>query len=388
MAASLRIALASDWFAPRRGGIEAQLLQLSSRLAQRGHHVDVLTSTPRSSDGDGFRVLRVGSPTLPGLDLAFSPTLIRDLQRELGRGYDVVHAHVSVVSPVGYTAAVVARSLGLPTVVTFHSILRHKRHLLRAMNAVTNLAASSVMWTAVSELVASQVRWALRKTEVGVLPNGIDLAFWGAVRQDAPHREGIVTLVSAMRLHRKKRPRPLLAAFGRAVSGAATPVVLHIVGDGPERPAMERDIRAFGLDRGAVRVEMPGWLSAEALRSAYAAADGFVLASTRESFGIAALEAAAAGLPVIAMAESGSREFLADFGNSSLCDDDEDLARTIARFLAEPAPRSLTPVETTPLRRYDWSAVLSEHEATYRHAITRAEENLAAVVSSAPRIPS
>lgn len=369
----MRIAIATDWFAPRRGGIEAQLLHLAAGLAGRGHHVDVLTSTPGATGGEGFSARRVGRTTIPGTQLALSPAIAGALRRELERGYDVVHAHVSVVSPVGYAAAGVARSMGLPTVVTFHSVLRLKRYLLRALNAVANLSSSSVVWTGVSDLVASQVRTALAGAHVSVLPNGIDLAFWSAARRDPASRNGQpLTLVSAMRLHRKKRPRQLLSAFASASSAFPVPVLLRIIGDGPERAAMERDIRSLGIEHGPARAEMSGWLSPEALRAAYTDADGFVLASRRESFGIAALEAAAAGLPVIAMAESGSHEFLADESMNLLCADDEHLARTISRFIADPELRARDRGDPARLTRYDWPEVLSKHEAAYDRAIKRA----------------
>lgn len=368
----MKIAIATDWFAPRRGGIESQLFQLATGLEGRGHQVDVLTSTPGASDGVGFNVRRLAGTTIPGTQLAFLPTVFGAVHRELRRGYDVVHAHVSVVSPLGYAAAAVARSSRLPTVVTFHSILRHKRHLLRAVNAMVNLSGSSVVWTGVSELVASQVRETL-DAEVGVLPNGIDFGFWSAASGGSPPRTGeAVTLVSAMRLHRKKRPRRLLSAFKDAVSACAVPAVLRVVGDGPERPAMERDIRALGLNHGRARVEMPGWLSSEALRSLYATADGFVLASSRESFGIAALEAAVAGLPVIAMSAAGCREFLAKGSRNILCTDDSDLTDAITRFLADARLRSRDPNDSAWLKRYDWPSVLAEHEAAYGRAIRRA----------------
>ena len=369
----MRIAIATDWFAPRRGGIEAQLLQLAAGLAGRGHDVDVLTSTPGASDGQGFSVRRVGRTTIPGTQLALSPAIVGALRRELDRGYDVVHAHVSVVSPVGYAAAGVARSMGLPTVVTFHSVLRLKRHLLRATDAVANLSNSAIVWTGVSELVASQVRAALRGAQVSVLPNGIDFGFWSAARRQGTPRNGQpVTLVSAMRLHRKKRPRQLLSAFAAASSAFRVPALLRIVGDGPERAAMARDVRSLGLEHGQARVEMLGWLPPEALRSAYADGDGFVLASKRESFGIAVLEAAVAGLPVIAMAESGSHEFLAPEARHLLCRDDEDLALTLSRFISDPDLRSRDRGDSARLQRYDWSSVLSAHEATYDRAIKRA----------------
>jgi glycosyltransferase involved in cell wall biosynthesis len=371
----MKIAIVSDWFAPRRGGIEAQLLELTRRLGAAGNQVDVLTSTPGAAGEPGIHVRPLRVFTLPVIQLALSPALPGALRRELARGYDVVHAHVSVVSPVGYAAAAVARWLGLPTVVTFHSVLRHKRHLLRIANALAGIGRSAVLWSAVSEAVARQVRSAIRDADVCVLPNGIELAAWGGVEHAGDtaraHRDGVM-LVSTMRFQRKKRPLPLIRAFARAASRANVPARLCIIGDGPERPAMEREIHDLGLMAGAARVELMGWRDHAELRAIYAGADGFVLPSTREAFGIAALEARAAGVPVIAMETSGATEFLRHDVDALICDDDQDLARSIARFLGDAALRQRLARARVSLDRYDWAGVVAEHQKVYRRAMARA----------------
>ena len=137
---------------------------------------------------------------------------------------------------------------------------------------------------------------------------------------------------------------------------------------------------------GEHRVELPGWLSHEQLRSLYGDADGFVLASTREAFGIATLEAAAAGLPVIAMLSAGSSEFLSDGRNALLCRDDADLVRALTVFVADATMRARLRPSSEPLRRYDWSVVLAQHEDTYRRA-RRLSEAVAVGVASTPYSP-
>jgi glycosyltransferase involved in cell wall biosynthesis len=365
----MRIAIATDWFAPRRGGIEAQLTRLADALGERGHSVDVLTSMPGAADGAHFRVRPLDVGTLPGLGMSVSPLLSSRIRRVLRDGYDVVHAHVSVVSPVGYAAAATARGLELPTVVTFHSILRAKTFLLRAVNALARVSSGPVLWSGVSALVASQAERALG-VPVAILPNGIDLGYWRAPQ--AGRNAGPVTLVFAGRFHRKKRPRELVRAFAAATRSSG-PARLILVGDGPERAAIERDIRKLGTD-GAVdaRVELRGWLPRESLRALYAECDAFASAAARESFGIAVLEARAAGLPVIAMRAAGSTEFLVNDGNALLCGDDDELSRRLAAFIGNASLRVRLAAGPVALERYDWAAVLSEHEAAYRRAMTRA----------------
>jgi glycosyltransferase involved in cell wall biosynthesis len=262
----------------------------------------------------------------------------------------------------------------------------YRRHLLRAANVAEGLTNSAVAWTAVSELVASQVRESVRSSDVRVLSNGIDLEYWQAARASGDRRRSPLTLVSAMRLHRKKRPRQLVESFAHAVSRAQVPARLIIVGDGPERRSLERLARELGLVTGEPRVEMRGWLSHEELRAVYGNAHAFVLASTREAFGIATLEAAAAGLPIIAMESAGSSEFLSHGRNALLCGDDADLVRALTSFMADATIRAELSASVEPLRRYDWSVVLAQHEDTYQRA-RRLSDAVAVGAGSAPNSP-
>src|SRR5204862_7263643 len=76
-AISVRIALATDWFAPRVGGIESQLQQLAVRLSERGHSVDVLTTTPGDPGSGGFAGRRLDGLTPPGVGVAGAPGVAR-----------------------------------------------------------------------------------------------------------------------------------------------------------------------------------------------------------------------------------------------------------------------------------------------------------------------
>lgn len=366
----MRIAIATDWFAPRQGGIEAQLVSLAERLARRGHDVTVVTSTPNAAGGSGYTVRGIDGLRLPGTAVIAAPSLLRDLRRAV-EGFDVVHAHVSVVSPLGYGAAFAAASQRLPTVVTFHSVLRLKRAALALVNAVARLDRADVIWTAVSDLVRSQVSRALG-TGVAVLPNGLDLEFWRAERGEARRSvSDAVTFVSAMRMHRKKRPRALLRAFARAVSQAGMPARLILAGSGPELAALRADARRLDSSA-AARVEFRDWQNPLALRSLYREVDAFVMPSRHEAFGIAALEARAAGLPVIASRDAGCREFLRHDETALLFSDDADLANTMARLMCVPGLRQRLANGNDDLGRYDWNRIIDAHERAYLAAITLA----------------
>jgi glycosyltransferase involved in cell wall biosynthesis len=112
--------------------------------------------------------------------------------------------------------------------------------------------------------------------------------------------------VAMMREDAKRESYSLLAdALGQLSS---LPWQLLVVGDGPARAAIESMLRALGEDR----VRFSGLIPEDALPPVYAAADLYVWPAVREAYGIALLEAQAAGLPVVAGREGGVAEVVAE----------------------------------------------------------------------------
>jgi glycosyltransferase involved in cell wall biosynthesis len=105
-----------------------------------------------------------------------------------------------------------------------------------------------------------------------------------------------------------------------------------IIGDGPQRGAVERTARR--LD---VPARFTGRLSPEGIREVFATCDVFTQASVLESFGIAALEARTFGLPVVARAQAGTSEFIHGGVEGLLAVDDTGLADALALLGRDPA---------------------------------------------------
>jgi glycosyltransferase involved in cell wall biosynthesis len=153
----------------------------------------------------------------------------------------------------------------------------------------------------------------------------------------------------------------------RFVAGAPA-MRLVVAGDGPERAAMRRLADELGVGD---RVELPGRLDRAALRALYARSHAFVLPSERESFGIAALEARTAGLPVVAMLASGARDFIRQGVDGLLARDDAELARHISRIaLDAPFREYVRHHNAAVVPPFDWREVRDLHLQFY--ALSRA----------------
>lgn len=348
------------------GGIELHLRDLALALRADGVDARIVTTTRGAEVIDGVPVHRIGVPLLPGAGVAVTPGLMGRISAVLrDDGFDVVHAHASVVSPVAYAGAMAGARAGLSSVITFHSMLYRSSLLIGASDALFGWSRRIVL-SAVSSVVAAQaVRW-MPGRSVGVLPNAIDTAFWRCAHREASGAD--VHFVSAIRLTRKKRPLALVRAFAEAVRlVAGSPALrLTIAGDGPDRAAIARLAVELGVGD---RVELSGSMSREELRAVYARAHAFVLPSERESFGIAALEARAAGLPVIAMQAGGARDFITPGVNGFLARDERELSTWIARLaLDAPLRRFMTNRNLAEPSDYNWKAAVQAHHAIYEAA--------------------
>lgn len=378
----MRVALLSDCYLPRLGGIEVQVHDLATRLIARGHEVVVFTATPgkhgeRSGfidDVDGVAVNRLAL-RLP-FELPINPLAPKLLRKRLADGgFDVAHVHMGVVSPFAFDCTRVTRDLGLPTAMTWHCMLGSLEPLFRAAGYVRRWACGGVAMSAVSAVAAAPLQRVVGAGNVvSVLSNGIDVDRWVTpaqrVRVATPGDE--VRVVSAMRLAARKRPMELLRIMARVrtLVPAATAIRLEILGDGPDRVRLERFVAGHQMG-GWVR--LPGRVTRQVVRETYEAADMYVSPAPLESFGIAALEARTVGLPVVGRRGSGLSEFVMDGVNGFLAADDDAMAGSIARLVTDVGLRgSMTAYNRGNAPEQSWGRILDGAEGEYRRAIALA----------------
>jgi glycosyltransferase involved in cell wall biosynthesis len=365
------IALVSDWYPPRIGGVERQLHGLAHALHACGHDVRVVTSSPGPPDDEGIPVRRLDLPLFARGDVARpGPRLLGRLRHWLGHDrVDVVHAH-GMFSTTAHAGVIAADGLRVASVFTNHSLIRPAlRPVARLIFLGSGHRADLV--SGVSEAAAVDARRVSGRDDVRVLPNGIDL---GTVRVSRPASAadgGEVRIISVMRLVAKKDPSALVSAVPQVLSGVPDPsrVRFVIVGDGPERMRLEQQARGLGVGD---RVEFVGFRQPAEVQFLLGRAHIFASPVRQEAFGMALLEARAAGLPVVAMAGGGVAEIVTPGRHGFLATTPREFVDALVRLAADAAlRRAMADATVSGLEPFGWDAVVERHLDAYREAVAR-----------------
>jgi glycosyltransferase involved in cell wall biosynthesis len=140
---------------------------------------------------------------------------------------------------------------------------------------------------------------------------------------------------------------------------------LNIVGDGPERSMWERNARKADLP-----ITFLGRLKSAELKSVLERSQIFIQPSTKESFGIAALEARANGLAVVARSGTGTQTFIADGTDGRVCDSDSGMALAIKDWdINRNSLHTILEHNAQVPPKYSWSEIDHRVRAAYQRAI-------------------
>jgi glycosyltransferase involved in cell wall biosynthesis len=358
----MRIAFVCDWYLPRVGGIEHQMRDVARELNRRGHEVRIITATPGLPLIDGVWIERLDARRLPRVGTIFCLDAVRALDNVLRQGrFDVVHAH-SLWSPLALLSMWAARRCGIPTVLSNHSLLDGTGiALFRLLDARIGWAGWPEILTAPSQLSCEETASATRRS-VRLLRNCVDASGWQCQPRGGPVRQ----IASVLRLAPRKAPLALVAAIPRVLerlAPAARPQFV-IAGDGPLRPRIERALKRARLGE---HVKLTGFVSRTRLRSVFAESQLFVHPTLQEAFGIALLEARAAGLPVVAMRRSGARDVVDEEQTGLLADDPSELVEHLVTLIRDHELRQrMAAAAPLGLERWALSAVADDHLALYK----------------------
>jgi len=356
------------------GGSGVVATEIGMALGRRGHHVCFLSDKPPTR-------LDLGAPNVsfhavPLLDyplvahrsyaLALTAKMVEVARTER---LDLLHVHYAIPHAVSAILAKQILGSSAPKVVT--TLHGTDVTLVGAAHGFQPLTQFAV---ATSDAVTTPSRWLAETARanlglaavlpIDVIPNFVDSTeFSPPARRDRrqPH-----VLIHVSNFRPIKRVHDVVAIF--ATVRRTTPCRLELVGDGPERPRIEAMVSELGIgDQVRFRGEM------DDLAGVYGESDVFLLPSESESFGLAALEAMACGVPVVAsdvgglpdVVADGETGFLAAVGDVPAMAEavrrlvtDDDLWGTMSRLARERA-------ETC----FGQASAVDRYEAVYRRVL-------------------
>lgn len=361
---------------PTYGGSGVVASELALALADRGHQVHVLSYALPFRLRGGHANLRYHEIAIthyplfpyPPFTLSAACSMSEAIERE---DLQILHAHYAIPWAVCAHLAreVAADKHGTRLVTTVHGtditlvgaepeFFRMTRFGLEQSDAVT----------AVSSFLAEQTRRTFGVTRTPeVIHNGVDGRRYrprcAAARRKQFARRGEKVLAHVSNFRPVKNAPHVVKVF--AGVRARFPARLLMVGEGPELPAARALARQLAVEQDVLFLG-----NQEAVEEVLPCADVFVLPSSYESFGLAALEAMSCGVPVLASAVGGLGEVVSSGVDGWLCrpGDIEGMTARAIELLADPARRREMgrAARRKALTKFALAGIVDQYERLYR----------------------
>jgi N-acetyl-alpha-D-glucosaminyl L-malate synthase BshA len=366
---------------PTYGGSGVVATELGLAMAAKGHQIHFITYK-RPARLTHFRenvfFHEVNTEEYPLFDYTpYDTTLTSKLVDVIKyEKLDLLHVHYAIPhATVAYLAKQILaeENIHIPVVTTLHGT---DITLMGSDRSFAPVVAFSINQsdgvTAVSKHLRHETCEQLKiYKEIEVIYNFIDFSRFSRMNKEhfrmaiAPAGEKI--LVHTSNFRKVKRIEDVIQVFDTVLK--QTPAKLLLVGDGPERPKLERLCREMNIYE---HVRFLG--KQDAIEEILAVADLFIIPSANESFGLAALEAMACEVPVISSNAGGLPEvnvhgvtgFLSEIG------DVEGMAQNALLLLQNPAMlQEFRHNALEQAKRFDISCILPKYEAYYEKILTR-----------------
>ena len=370
-----KVALISDWYFPKVGGIEYSMHALAKTLAMHGHEVSVITrsypNVPEYCVRDGVSVIRIKSKPLPGQHRFLMPKAYKQLYYLLKQGdYEVVNCH-GLDSPIGMSALIASRKLKIPVVVTNHSLVGHTIYgpLYYFLAKVFLRNADAVI--AVSSAVEKDSKIMTVKPVYRIF-NGVDSED-NIFKVTFPFdTEGKILIVTVARMTKKKGVQNIVYVAPSLLEKYEN-LMFILIGDGPLRKKMEKTVEEKGLSR---NFYFTGEVPREKVLGYLEQADIFALPSSDEAFGIAILEAISKKVPVVAMNHSGVSDIIKNGVSGYLANNLTEFSSHLQTLIENPGLRaSIAQEASQELSKYDWNRICEKTNQVYTKVIYEKHHN-------------
>jgi len=394
----MRIAILGQSYPPMISGAALFTCHLAESLAERGHDVLVLAASdngkPYCQQQGRLTVLRLQSyPNPQRVDQRFLLWPANEIKAALQDfSPDVIHLNEPL--QLAYFARLYAQQADIPCVLTIHAL-------------PTLVSAESIEMPGFQQIIEKGLwgyaTWLTQQMDVEITPTvtiskvveertgikptvisgGVDLQTFTpdplAPQEEAALREELGVPGNAQiilhvgRLDAGKNVRAIIQATALSIQCLlAKNIHLVIVGDGCDKPELIRQAQELGI---AEKCHFPGFIcEPERLSAIYRMADLFGMASVIETQGLVLLEAAACGLPIVAVRATAVPEIVCDGINGFLVESGEvvQMAKCMSAILQDAELAERMSLESRKISLgHDFKRTVQAYEASYLNAIQK-----------------
>ncbi len=380
------------WEYPPRvvGGIARVVNDLSKRLIKDGHEVTVITykegDAPYFEIDKGVKVYRVDNFMINSNNfIDWIMQLNFQLVAKAGEiiskegKFDVIHAHDWLVA---YAAKTIKDAYNIPIVATIHATEAGRNNGIREQEQkYINDTEWMLTYEATEVIVNSnymkgdlQRLFGLPFEKINVIPNGINITNYSSIERDYEFRrkyamdnEKIILFMG--RLVYEKGVQYLIGAMPKILEHYHD-TKLVIAGKGGMIDELRQEVNNLGIQN---KVYFTGYLDGKDVPKMYKASDIAVFPSTYEPFGIVALEAMQAEIPVVVSDIGGLNEIVEHrrTGMKSYCGNSNSIADSVLELLFDhQLANNIVKAAKSKVRSdYNWNKIAQDTHFTYQKAI-------------------
>ncbi len=334
----MKIGMFINYYTPSKGGMETSVINLSKGLEKAGHKVFIFAPEYPNYKDENKNIFRYKSfrfnyggyfYVIPLPFLSRAEEFIEKLN------LDIIHSHQPY--SLGSEALKFSKKLNIPLVFTYHIKYEDYAHYVPLIpksiskkyirkittnysNRCDNIIAPS---TAIKKMLVDREI----KSPINIIPSGInidnfkkDVGQKDEIRKKYNIKSDDILLITACRLTEEKNLEFLVRSFAK-IKQRYNDVKFMIVGDGAVRKDLEKKAEELGIKNSIV---MTGLVDRTEIVGLYQASDIFVFASKTETQGLVAVEAMAAGNPVVAIKASGIEDMVRNNEDGFLTSESEE----------------------------------------------------------------
>ena len=334
----MRIGMFINYYTPSKGGMETSVINLSKGLEKAGHEVFIFAPEYPNYKDKEKNIFRYKSIRFNhGGYFYVIPIPIFSKMEEVVKNLDldIIHSHQPY--SLGNEALKFSKKFNIPLVFTYHIKYEDYSHYIPLVPSSISkkyIRKITVGYSNKCDAVISPstaIKKLLEdhgiKAPVKIIPSGINIDNFQndtgkktEIRQKYQIKQNEIMLITACRLTKEKNLEFLIRSFAKIIEKRKN-VKFMIVGDGAVKKNLKKIAEELGIKDSIV---FTGLVDRTSIVDLYQASDIFVFASKTETQGLVAVEAMAAGNPVVAIKASGIEDIVKEGEDGSLTSESED----------------------------------------------------------------